>query len=258
MLGKTEGKRRRGWQRMRCLDNFTNSVDTSSTKLREIVKDREAWRAAGHGVTKSRTWLGDRTTGSLFRAGNCALFQWLSLKNTWPWSTPCGILVLWPGVGLTPPAGETQGLNQWTTREVTVVCCFVSMPVVLTELRGKDSFCNMHYYCFLNLLGQRQPSFISCVSLMILLWTSWDPHRRPLALLDWNISLPSLYVIVITVFSSWKFTVFLLWVVASHTFWAYCEMVLQASLLSFNIYEPSSLRMGPWGAELSWESVSQT
>ena len=69
ILGKIEGRRRRGWQRTRWLDGTTNSMGMSLSKLREMVNNEETWHAAVHEVTKSRTWLNDWTTCTDVRVG---------------------------------------------------------------------------------------------------------------------------------------------------------------------------------------------
>ena len=75
MLGKIEGRRRRWWQRMRLLDGISNSMDMNLSKLWEMVKDREAWCATVHVVSKSWTWLSDWTTTTLL----------LPVLHFWAW-----------------------------------------------------------------------------------------------------------------------------------------------------------------------------
>ena len=100
MLGKIEGGRRRGWQRMKWLDGITNSMDMSLSKLQELVTDREAWHAAVHGVTKSRTRLSDWTE-----------LNWTLLQPFFlPGSLPCLCPV---GKGWNLGVGETNPREPW-------------------------------------------------------------------------------------------------------------------------------------------------
>ena len=120
MLRKTEGRKRRGWQRMTWLDGTTNSMDMSLSKLREMVKDRKAWRAAAYLVTKSRTWVSNWTTATKtsFRAEN--LPYRYTCKSSPNYVTRMFTATLFVIVGGKVGWGDNPAVHQYRTRWVII------------------------------------------------------------------------------------------------------------------------------------------
>ena len=134
MLGKIEGRRRRGWQRMKWLDGITDSMDMSLSKLWELVMDREAWHAAVYGVAKSRTRLSDWM--ELNWPKGLSYRRWTQSSSV-PWSSLAETPKPGPLSGSSPAAQSVKARTQWSSWEASFIPVSFSY-LIASQSPGSD------------------------------------------------------------------------------------------------------------------------